>query len=87
MRPGFPSRRSSAAVSPCPAGTPGDIVATLADAVRAVAEDEAFSQQAEDNGYYAAWADAAAWRVQIDTEQAALAKLWETDPWLSSSGG
>jgi tripartite-type tricarboxylate transporter receptor subunit TctC len=70
-----------------PAGTPGDIVATLADAVRAVAEDEAFSQQAEDNGYYAAWADAAAWRAQIDTEQAALAKLWETDPWLSSSGG
>nr|WP_294517928.1 tripartite tricarboxylate transporter substrate-binding protein [uncultured Rhodopila sp.] len=70
-----------------PAATPGDIVATLADAVRAVAEDPAFSQQAEDNGYYAAWADAAAWRAQIDTEQAALAKLWETDPWLSSSGG
>ena len=70
-----------------PAGTPGDIVATLADAVRAVAEDEAFGRQAEDNGYYAAWADAAAWRAQMDTEQAALAKLWETDPWLSSSGG
>jgi tripartite-type tricarboxylate transporter receptor subunit TctC len=70
-----------------PAATPGDIAATLADAVRAVAEDEAFSRQAEDNGYYAAWADAAAWRAQMDTEQAALAKLWETDPWLSSSGG
>ncbi len=70
-----------------PAATPGDIVATLAEAVRAVAEDEAFSRQAEDNGYYAAWADATAWRTQIDTEQAALAKLWETDPWLSSSGG
>jgi tripartite-type tricarboxylate transporter receptor subunit TctC len=70
-----------------PAGTPGDLVATLAEAVRAVAEDEAFSRQAENNGYYAAWADAAAWRAQIDSEQAALGKLWETDPWLSSSGG
>jgi tripartite-type tricarboxylate transporter receptor subunit TctC len=70
-----------------PAGTPGDIVATLADAVRAVAEDDAFSRQAEDHGYYAAWADAAAWREQIETDRAALAKLWETDPWLSSSGG
>ena len=70
-----------------PADTPEDIVATLADAVRAVAEDEAFSREAENSGYYAAWADAAAWRAQMDTEQAALARLWETDPWLSSSGG
>jgi tripartite-type tricarboxylate transporter receptor subunit TctC len=70
-----------------PAGTPADITATLADAVRAVAEDEAFSRQAEDNGYYAAWADAAAWGEQTDIEQAALGKLWQTDPWLSSSGG
>ncbi len=70
-----------------PAGMPGDLVATLAGAIRAVAEDDAFSQQAEANGYYAAWADGPAWRAQIDTEQAALAKLWETDPWLSSSGG
>ena len=70
-----------------PAGTPGDLVATVADALRAVAEDGAFSEQAEANGYYAAWADGPAWRAQIETEQAALAKLWETDPWLSSSGG
>jgi tripartite-type tricarboxylate transporter receptor subunit TctC len=70
-----------------PAATPDDLVATLAEAIRAVAEEEAFSQQAEANGYYAAWADAAAWRAQMDSEQAALAKLWETDPWLSSSGG
>ena len=41
----------------------------------------------EANGYYAAWADGPAWLAQMQTEQAALAKLWETDPWLSSSGG
>jgi tripartite-type tricarboxylate transporter receptor subunit TctC len=70
-----------------PAGTPGDLVSTLAEALRAVAEDDAFSLQAEANGYYAAWEDASAWRAQIDIEQAALAKLWQTDPWLSSSGG
>lgn len=70
-----------------PAGTPVDLVAALADGMRAVTEDPAFREQAEAHGYYAAWADAAAWRGQMDTEQAALAKLWETDPWLSSSGG
>jgi tripartite-type tricarboxylate transporter receptor subunit TctC len=70
-----------------PAGTPGDIIATLAAAMRAVAEDEAFSQQAEASGYYTAWADGSAWLAQIETERAALAKLWETDPWLTSSGG
>jgi hypothetical protein len=59
----------------------------LADTMRAVAEDEAFGQQAEANGYYAAWADGPAWLDQMMIEQAALAKLWQTDPWLSSSGG
>jgi tripartite-type tricarboxylate transporter receptor subunit TctC len=70
-----------------PAGTPGDLVAMLADAVRAVTEDEAFRQQAESSGYYATWADGPSWRAQIDIEQAALARLWQTEPWLSSSGG
>jgi tripartite-type tricarboxylate transporter receptor subunit TctC len=70
-----------------PAGTPGDLIATFAEAMRAITEDDAFREQAEASGYYAAWADGLTWRAQMDTEQAALAKLWETDPWLSSSGG
>ncbi|MFL5251406.1 MAG: tripartite tricarboxylate transporter substrate-binding protein [Rhodopila sp.] len=70
-----------------PAGTPGDLVAMLAEATHAVTEEEGFRQQAEASGYYAAWADAATWRTHMETEQAALARLWQTDPWLSSSGG
>jgi tripartite-type tricarboxylate transporter receptor subunit TctC len=70
-----------------PATTPGDLVAMLAEAMRAVTEDDAFRQQAEAAGYYAAWADGPGWRAQMEVEQAALARLWQTDPWLSSSGG
>ena len=70
-----------------PAGTPPDAVAALADAMRAVVQDETFRDQAEANGYYAAWVDGPEWLKQMQTEQADLAKLWETNPWLSSSGG
>ena len=55
--------------------------------MRAVTGDEHFQEEAEVKGYYAAWEDGSAWLVKMQTEQAALAKLWETDPWLSSSGG
>lgn len=70
-----------------PAGTPPDRMAMLANAARAVAEDEAFRQQAEAKGYYAAWEDGSAWLKRLEAEHAVLGKLWETDPWLSSSGG
>jgi tripartite-type tricarboxylate transporter receptor subunit TctC len=70
-----------------PIGTPPDLISPLADAMRAVTEDESFREQAEAKGYYAAWEDGPAWLAKMETEQAALAKLWETDPWLSSSGG
>jgi tripartite-type tricarboxylate transporter receptor subunit TctC len=70
-----------------PAGTPPDLIAPLAEAMRAVTEDDDFRDQAQAKGYHAAWEDGPAWLVQMQTEQAALAKLWETDPWLSSSGG
>ena len=53
----------------------------------AAAEDDAFREQAEANGYYAAWTDGTDWMTQMQAEQAALAKLWQTNPWLSSSGG
>jgi tripartite-type tricarboxylate transporter receptor subunit TctC len=70
-----------------PVGTPPDLIAPLAEAMRAVTADERFRSEAEAKGYYAAWEDGPAWREKMQTEQAALAKLWETDPWLSSSGG
>jgi tripartite-type tricarboxylate transporter receptor subunit TctC len=70
-----------------PVDTPPELIAPLADAMRKVAEDERFREQAEAKGYYAAWDDGPAWLEKMQAEQAALAKLWETDPWLSSSGG
>ncbi len=70
-----------------PMGTPSDFTAMLAEAMRAVAGEDGFRQQSEANGYYITWADGPAWSAQMLTEQAALVKLWETNPWLSSSGG
>jgi tripartite-type tricarboxylate transporter receptor subunit TctC len=70
-----------------PVGTPPDLIAALADAMRAVVQDDAFRDLAEANGYYASWADGPDWLKQMQMEQAELAKLWATDPWLSSSGG
>lgn len=70
-----------------PSGTSPDLIVPIADALRAIAEDGAFREHAEANGYYAAWEDGPTWLGQMQTEQTALAKLWETNPWLSSSGG
>jgi tripartite-type tricarboxylate transporter receptor subunit TctC len=70
-----------------PVGTPAEAVIPVVEAMRAAAMDEAFREQAEAKGYYAAWAEGPAWAAQMQTEQEALAKLWETNPWLSSSGG
>jgi tripartite-type tricarboxylate transporter receptor subunit TctC len=70
-----------------PAGTPPEIVAPLIEAAHATASDEAFGSQAEANGYYISWADGVEWLAQMQAEQTELAKLWETNPWLSSSGG
>jgi tripartite-type tricarboxylate transporter receptor subunit TctC len=39
-----------------PVGTPSDVIASLIDAIRPAAQDSAFAQQAEANGYYARWA-------------------------------
>ncbi len=70
-----------------PVGTPPDVVASLVDAIRAAAQDGPFGEQAEASGYYAAWVEGADWLAQMQAEQAMLAKLWETNPWLSSPGG
>lgn len=70
-----------------PLGTPSDVTAMLTEAMRTIAGEDGFREQAEANGYYVTWADGPAWLEQMLTEQAALAKLWATNPWLSSSGG
>jgi tripartite-type tricarboxylate transporter receptor subunit TctC len=70
-----------------PAATPAEAVTPLVDVMRLAAEDGAFAEQAEANGYYAAWAEGTDWLAQMQTEQAALANLWESNPWLSSSSG
>jgi len=56
-------------------------------AMRAVTEDEAFRARAETNGYHLAWNDGPAWLKEMQAEQAQLSKMWQTDPWLSSSAG
>lgn len=70
-----------------PAGCPADFVATLVAAMRAAATDERFGALAAGNGYYAAWNEGAAWAARTRGEAADLGKLWETNPWKSSSGG
>jgi tripartite-type tricarboxylate transporter receptor subunit TctC len=70
-----------------PVGTAPELVAPLSEALRAATEDAAFRDHAEANGYYAAWEDSSTWREQMQIEQSALMKLWEINPWLSSSGG
>jgi tripartite-type tricarboxylate transporter receptor subunit TctC len=70
-----------------PAGTPVELTMPLAGAFRAAAEEDGFREQAEANGYYAAWEEGGDWLAQMQIEQAALTKLWETNPWLSSSRG
>jgi tripartite-type tricarboxylate transporter receptor subunit TctC len=70
-----------------PVGCSLDFVAMLTEAMRATVREDSFREQAEASGYYATWAEGPDWLAQMQTEQAALTKLWETNPWLSSSGG
>ena len=70
-----------------PAGTSVDFVAHLAVALRAVAADETFQEQARASGYHLVWKDGATWHNDAEAERTVLLKLWSTDPWLSSSGG
>jgi tripartite-type tricarboxylate transporter receptor subunit TctC len=70
-----------------PAGAPVDVSVGLVAALRAVVADEAFQERASAAGYLSVWKDGATWRADAETERATLSKLWETDPWMSSSGG
>ncbi len=70
-----------------PAGAPPEITTMLTEAMRNAANDDAFKDHAAESGYYGAWEEGAAWAERTQTEQAELTKLWETNPWMSSSGG
>jgi tripartite-type tricarboxylate transporter receptor subunit TctC len=70
-----------------PIGLPTELTASLLAALRAVAADDAFAEQAEQAGYHVVWKDGTDWLAEMQAERAELAKLWETDPWLASSGG
>ena len=70
-----------------PVDTPAEVAAPLIAALKAAAIDDAFRQQAEASGFYAAWADGADWTRQMQAEQTMLTALWHSNPWLSSSGG
>lgn len=70
-----------------PAGTPAELIAPLAEAVKAAVNEAALHEQAEAGGYYAKWVDGPDWLAQMRIEQTELTKLWETNPWLLSSSG
>jgi tripartite-type tricarboxylate transporter receptor subunit TctC len=70
-----------------PAGLPEEVASCMAAALKAISEDEEFRAQADARGFLVTWLDGAAWTAQTEAEQADLAKLWTTDPWLTSSEG
>jgi tripartite-type tricarboxylate transporter receptor subunit TctC len=69
-----------------PAGLPEDTAQTLAAALQAVTGDPEFRAQAEASGFQVAWIDGTAWTAMVREEQARLAALWATEPWLQSTG-
>jgi tripartite-type tricarboxylate transporter receptor subunit TctC len=58
----------------------------LAAALQAVTGDPEFRAQAEASGFQVAWIDGTAWTAMVREEQARLAALWATEPWLQSTG-
>ena len=64
-----------------------DQFAALAMALKAITADPAFKTVADAGGYLVTWIDEPTWAAQVETERQALAKMWETDPWLNASGG
>ncbi len=69
-----------------PSGVPAAMVAKLAEALKAVSADPDFKDEADTTGFLAVWIDGPAWTVQMTSEQADLAKLWASEPWLNSNG-
>jgi tripartite-type tricarboxylate transporter receptor subunit TctC len=69
-----------------PADTPPDLTAPLIEALRAVADDAGFKEQAEALGLEAAWDDGPTWASNVKQEAEELAALWAADPWLNAAG-
>jgi tripartite-type tricarboxylate transporter receptor subunit TctC len=70
-----------------PAGLPSAIAERMRAALQAVTEDTDLRDQADDAGFLVAGMAAEPWLRQVTAERADLAKLWSTDPWLSTGGG
>ncbi|HEY8290745.1 MAG TPA: tripartite tricarboxylate transporter substrate-binding protein [Acetobacteraceae bacterium] len=70
-----------------PAGFPADLAALLIDSLKAVTTDDGFRAHAAGCGYLAEWLAGPTWASQVEAERADLAQLWQSDPWLPSSGG
>lgn len=70
-----------------PAGFPAELAERLVTALQGVANNPAYKELADRDGFLVSWTDSAAWATQIETERASLAKLWATDPWLNTGGG
>ena len=51
-----------------PAGTPDEVAKRLESALRAVAEDEDFRDQAEARGYHVVWHAGSAWMAEMQAE-------------------
>jgi tripartite-type tricarboxylate transporter receptor subunit TctC len=70
-----------------PSGLPEEIAARLRAALEQVANDPEFSDQANANGFLAAWVDGADWTATCSAEQRELTELWATEPWLQEGAG
>ena len=69
-----------------PVDTPKEAIEPLVTALRAVANDVGFREQAEALGLSALWCDGPTWRLQMERERDELDALWATDPWLNAGG-
>jgi tripartite-type tricarboxylate transporter receptor subunit TctC len=69
-----------------PAGLPEPIAQRLRAALEAVVEDLEFHDLADTNGFVSGWHDGATWTAETQDERVALARLWETEPWLQEGG-
>jgi tripartite-type tricarboxylate transporter receptor subunit TctC len=66
-----------------PAGMPQALCERIAAALLAVASDPGYRTQLEDDGAHTGWLDGAGWAAHTEAEFKELARLWETEPWLS----
>jgi tripartite-type tricarboxylate transporter receptor subunit TctC len=70
-----------------PAGLAEPISQRVSYALRAVAEDPEFHDQAQASGFVASWRDGAGWARDTQDELTELAKIWATEPWLQEGAG